>query len=171
MNERALIIAIAYSAVSLIAIAVGIVIWRSTHTRSPVDTHLLAEREKAWFGTAVALLAVMLFATIFFTPYGQSAPDGAQRVSVRGVQFAWVIAPKRVRAGVPVEFSVVSDDVSHGFAVYDPRQVFQFQVQVVPDRPTRLVHTFTRPGTYEVLCFEFCGVDHHKMETTFEVTP
>lgn len=171
MHERALLIGILYSVVSVLAIAVGVAIWRSTHDRSDVDTHRLAEREKAWFATAVSLLAAMLFATIFFTPYGRSTPEGAQRVSVRGLQFAWVVTPSQVRAGVPVEFSAVADDVNHGFAVYDPADTFVFQAQVVPDRATRIVHTFDRPGTYEILCFEFCGLDHHKMISRFEVIP
>jgi cytochrome c oxidase subunit 2 len=47
--------------------------------------------------------------------------------------------------------------------------VLQFQAQVGADQTQKIVHTFHRPGTYEVLCLEFCGVDHHKMTTTFEV--
>lgn len=170
MSDRAVLIAALYGGVCIIAIAVGVLIWRSTHRRAEVDEHLLAEREKAWFATAVCLLAAMLFATIFFTPYGGSTPANAQRVSVRSLQFAWLISPATVKAGVPVEFTLTSDDVNHGFAVYDPSDTFVFQTQVVPGHRSRIVHTFDRPGTYEVLCFEFCGVDHHKMIGRFEVT-
>jgi cytochrome c oxidase subunit 2 len=41
----------------------------------------------------------------------------------------------------------------------------------MPGKTQKLVHTFSDPGTYEILCLEFCGVGHHKMTATFEVTP
>jgi len=66
-------------------------------------------------------------------------------------------------------FRAPSRDVSHGFGVYDAAGALQFQAQVGPDEEQQIVHTFNRPGTYEVLCLEFCGVDHHKMKTTIEV--
>jgi cytochrome c oxidase subunit II len=30
--------------------------------------------------------------------------------------------------------------------------------------------TLSTPGTYHVLCFEFCGIGHHLMQSTFKVT-
>ncbi len=83
---------------------------------------------------------------------------------------AWAVdAPAGIRAGIPVEFRVTSTDVNHGFGVYDPGGTLLFQGQVIPGRIQRLVHTFDDPGTYEVLCLEFCGAKHHEMVTTFEV--
>ena len=117
----------------------------------------------------LALLALLL-GTIFYRPYGAHAGHHGQVVRVTGVQFAWAVSPNEVRAGIPVEFLATSRDVSHGFGVYDAAGALQFQAQVGPDATQRIVHTFHRPGTYEVLCLEFCGVDHHKMRTTIEVT-
>jgi cytochrome c oxidase subunit 2 len=90
-------------------------------------------------------------------------------VRVTAVQFAWAVEPNEVRADVPVEFVTTTRDVTHGFGVYDESGVLQFQVQVIPDETQTVVHTFSRPGTYEVLCLEFCGKDHHRMETTIRV--
>jgi cytochrome c oxidase subunit 2 len=114
---------------------------------------------------------VLLFATIFFTPYGKSAGSGAQVVQVDGVQFAWVIQPSSVKANEPVEFQLRSRDVSHAFAVYNADHHLLFQVQVVPERTQKYVYTFKEPGSYEVLCFEFCGINHDLMRATLEVTP
>jgi cytochrome c oxidase subunit 2 len=91
-------------------------------------------------------------------------------VDVKAQQFSWTMSPARVRAGQEVEFRLTATDVNHGFGVYDDRDHLVAQVQVVPGKTQKLVHTFTRPGTYSVLCLEFCGVGHHIMETTFEVT-
>jgi cytochrome c oxidase subunit 2 len=87
-----------------------------------------------------------------------------------GVQFAWAVTPAEVRAGVPVEFLMTTRDVNHGFGLYDPDGTFLTQAQVVPGQTQKLVWTFDEPGTYEVLCLEFCGAKHHEMVTTIEVT-
>ncbi len=172
MGRTATIIAVSYGVVGVLGIALAVAIWWSTRARGrSTDTALLARREKTWFAVAVALLVSLLFATIFFTPYGQSAPAGKQVVRVTGFQFAWAIEPQAVKANFPVEFELRSADVSHAFAVYNADGVLLFQVQVVPDRTQKLVYTFKEPGTYEVLCLEFCGFAHDLMRSTIEVKP
>ena len=110
--------------------------------------------------------------TLPFIPYGKnSAEAGQQRVHVEALQFAWVMDPPTVTAGVPTRFSVISADVNHGFAVYDDRNVMLFQVQALPDHSTDIVHTFEKPGRYQIVCLEFCGVGHHKMVGTLVVRP
>jgi cytochrome c oxidase subunit II len=71
---------------------------------------------------------------------------------------------------VPVEFHLRSRDVQHGFGVYDGNKLL-FQVQVPAKGQTEqdLVHTFSKPGTYDVLCMEFCGFQHHTMRGTLRV--
>lgn len=175
MNPTALTIAIAYSAVCVLAIAFVIIIWRSTdapHERQEdhADTGRLAHGEKAWFLIAVAALGALLLATLPFIPYGRnSAEAGQQRVDVEAVQFAWIMQPSSVAAGTPVRFTIESSDVSHGFAVYDAGNTMEFQVQSLPDHATDYVHTFDEPGTYQVVCLEFCGVGHHRMLGTIRV--
>ena len=39
----------------------------------------------------------------------------------------------------------------------------------LPDHATDYVHTFDEPGTYQVVCLEFCGVGHHRMLGTIRV--
>jgi len=60
--------------------------------------------------------------------------------------------------------------VNHGFGIYDPHGHFVVQVQVVPGKTQKLVHTFSTPGRYRILCLEFCGLDHHLMQTVLVVT-
>ena len=171
MTTTAWVITVSYAVVVVIGSAISLAVWSSTR-RSTASTDALEQyshRERAWLFVVMAALVVLLFATIFYRPYGAHAGHDAQVVNVTGVQFAWAVSPNEVRAGIPVEFLATSRDVSHGFGVYDATGALQFQAQVGPDETQRIVHTFQRPGTYEVLCLEFCGVDHHKMVTTFEV--
>ncbi len=172
MGRTATIIAVSYGVVVVLGVTLAVAVWRSTRGRDrSADTELLARREKAWFVVTVGLLVSLLFATIFFTPYGKSAPTGAQVVQVQGFQFGWLIEPSSMRADVPVEFQLRSRDANHAFAVYNSGDVLLFQVQVVPERTQKYIYTFKKPGTYQVLCFEFCGLGHDLMRATFEVTP
>ena len=81
MGNIATTIAVAYTAVSVLAIAFMVVVARSTGGRGPeraTDLHRLRETEKTWFAIVIVLLAALLFATIFFTPYGR-APAPTRR--------------------------------------------------------------------------------------------
>lgn len=170
MGRTATVIAVSYGIVALLSIALALAVWLSTRMRGrSADTALLARREKSWLWIAVGLLVALLFATIFVTPYGESAPANKQVVRVTGFQFAWTFEPAVVRANVPVEFELTTPDVNHSFAVYDDDGVLLVQAQVVPERTQKLVYTFRKPGRYDVLCLEFCGFAHDVMRSTIEV--
>jgi cytochrome c oxidase subunit II len=171
VGTTALVIAISYAVAVVLGSAIAVAIWWSTKQRGEVDTERLAHRERTWLVAVVLFLVSLLAASIWFTPYFDTeAGAGGQIVNVKARQFAWTIRPARVRVGQEVEFRLTATDVNHGFGVYDNRDHLVAQVQVVPGKTQKLVHTFTRPGTYTVLCLEFCGVGHHVMETTFRVT-
>ena len=162
-------ILIAYGIAVALAGLLTLALVASTRNRRLVDTHRLAEFEKRWLGIVVVILAALLAATIWFTPYGKSTPSNAQVVAVNAEQFAWQLSPSTVRVGVPVAFVTRSQDVNHGFGIYKGH-TFIAQIQVVPGRNSTLVHTFRETGTYTVLCLEFCGVGHDGMVATFKVT-
>lgn len=171
MNSVAILIGVLYGIVTVIGVAVFLVLAHSTTKGGEVDAKKLAHRETAWLFVVIAGLLVLLVGTIFFTPYGQTAPPGAQVVNVDGRQFAFVIQPDEVRANEPVEFLLTASDVNHGFGLYTEDDEFVMQAQMVPGTTTRVVHTFDEPGTYKLLCLEFCGVNHHGMVGQIEVTP
>jgi len=163
------VIFVAYGVAVLLGIILAVALFLSTRSRGPVDVKALAHFERTWLVIVVAILVCLLAATIWFTPYGQSTPSNAQIVQVDARQFYWRITPTRVRVDVPVAFVTRSEDVNHGFGIFRGH-TFIAQIQVVPGHVSTLFHTFRRPGTYTVLCLEFCGVDHHGMVSSFEVT-
>jgi cytochrome c oxidase subunit 2 len=170
MNSTAVLIAVAYGVVTVIGVGIFLVLWRSTTASKEIDAERFAHREKAWLVIVASLLLGLLLATIFFTPYGESAPPGSQVVNVEARQFAFILDNRTIRAGEPVEFRLRSRDVNHGFGVYTEDDEFVLQAQVVPDYETTVVHTFDEPGTYKILCLEYCGLNHHGMVGQFEVT-
>ncbi|MBS0570042.1 MAG: cytochrome oxidase, partial [Proteobacteria bacterium] len=72
-------------------------------------------------------------------------------------------------AGSPVEFRVTSADVNHGFAIYAPDGRIAIQTQAMPGFTNKILYTFTQPGTYKVMCLEYCGLGHAPMTAQFEV--
>ncbi|HEV8459622.1 MAG TPA: hypothetical protein VGQ38_02850 [Gaiellaceae bacterium] len=162
-------ILVAYGIAVVLAVVISLVLWISTSWHGPVDKHRLAEFEKRWLVVVAVILVALLAATIWFTPYGKSTPSNAQVVKVDARQFFWRISPRVVSMRRPVAFETKSDDVNHGFGIYRGRTLIA-QIQVVPGKTSTLVHTFTKPGTYTVLCLEFCGVGHDVMQSTFRVT-
>lgn len=169
MGRTAIIISISYVVATVLVTLIAVAVAASTRSRRPPDLEKLREHEKTWFVVAVVLLTALLFGTIFFTPYSKGAGDpGAQQLSVRGVQFAWLVKG-RVRAGQPVQFNLTSGDVNHNLGLYTESWKLLFQVQVVPGKTQKYVYTFDKPGTYRLACLEFCGLDHHLMQTTLRV--
>ena len=173
MSHTAVIITVAYSIAVLFGAAISFTIYRST--RRPLDdppTGTWSRRETTWLVIMIVVLFALLMGTIFYVPYGDSTGPNAQYVKVTGVQFAWAIeAPRTLVTGRPVEFRATSEDVAHGFGVYNPDEVLIFQAQVPPDHVQKIVHTFAQPGIYTVRCLEFCGAGHHLMKSTFVVKP
>jgi cytochrome c oxidase subunit II len=174
VGRIAIIIAASYAVLGgAVVLAIGVAVWGSTvGRRREIDARKLAEREKTWFGIVVVLLVGLLFATIFFTPYGRGADTGShpQTLDVTAQQFAFVIPSKPLRAGKEVELRMTSKDVNHGFAVFDPQHTFLFQVQVMPGKTQLYRYTFRKPGRYTVECFEYCGLGHGAMIGTIRVS-
>src|SRR6266540_4282871 len=150
MGDTAWFIAIAYSVVVALGVLIAVAVWLSTRSRRPSDPEKLAERERTWLVIVVALLVGLFAATIVFIPYGHSESGPRQIVNVTASQFAWKIDPAVLRADVPVEFRLRSTDVNHGFGVYTRGFRLVAQVQVVPGKTQKLVHTFHEAGVYRV---------------------
>lgn len=121
---------------------------------------------RRWLFAALLIIFVIgSYATLDRFPIpSQHAPlDVDQVVDVVGQQWVWHITPDTVRAGSPVEFRVTSKDVNHGFGLYAPDGRIVTQTQAMPEYTNKLVHTFDEPGTYKVMCLEFCGIGHAPM--------
>lgn len=137
----------------------------------------------------VALLAVLIVVsgvTLAKLPYPQvKRQEPAMTVSVVGRMWAWELqlpaaqgqtgaaAPAAealvLPAGQVVQFDVTSQDVNHGFGVYDESGHLIAQTQAMPGYVNRLRLVFNRPGQYHVLCLEYCGFAHHSMLAAFQV--
>ena len=127
---------------------------------------------RRWFFLALITLGVGVTAATlvpFPIPSQHASRQPRQVVKVVGHQWGWHLSPGPITAGVPVEFQVTSADVNHGFGIYDADGRLLAQTQAMPGRTNRLVHTFSRPGKYRILCLEYCGLVHYGMSVEFDV--
>lgn len=166
---------IALTGMSLVALAFIYIISQAGKPADDAATRKSAHTShvlRRWlFGGFVIVFVVGSYATLRPYPIApQHAPLGiAQVVDVVGVQWAWLIKPNTVQVGQPVEFRVTSNDVNHGFALYAPDGRIETQVQAMPGVTNKLVHTFTQPGIYQVMCLEYCGLGHAPMTSRITV--
>jgi len=150
--------------------------------------HRVAERhERIWIFLSVTLLALLLVGTAFYvvadfgvvpktaatyrnpaTPAasalfhdGKVVKTGASSYSVYmlGRIWHWTPNPVHVPAGAQVTFYVTSADVVHGFEVQDTT----INLTAIPGVVGKITYHFEKPGTYNVLCNEYCGLGHQGM--------
>lgn len=174
MNSTAIVIGVAYLVTVVLGSLVALALARSATRAAETDHAKLARRENGWLAVVLLLLVSLLLSTIWLTPYGddgEAAAAGTRVVEVTGVQFAWTVEPREVRAGERIEFRIRTTDVSHGFGLYDPDDRLVFQVQASPGDLQKEYATLTKPGPYRVVCLEFCGVRHHAMLSRLVVRP
>jgi cytochrome c oxidase subunit II len=97
-------------------------------------------------------------------------------VSVTGQQFTWTFeypseklsSPDLVLpVDRPIEFRIQTKDVIHSFWV--PQ--FRLKSDAVPGLTTTIRLTPDKPGRYEVVCAELCGIGHSTMRQFVRVLP
>ncbi len=152
--------------------------------------HVALRHERAWIFIAVALISVLFIVTVYFVvhDYGlvakttkfYSNPDtpatladfqgsgikqtGAKSYSVYEMGRAWswtpgTATPITLPAGSHVTFYVTSGDVLHGFEV----QGTSINLTAIPGVVGHVSYTFDKPGTYYIICNEYCGAGHQAM--------
>jgi len=86
---------------------------------------------------------------------------GESRYEVVLLGFAWAFEPREIRipAGSEVTFIATSTDVIHGLHVEGSR----VNMMLIPGQVARNTYRFDEPGTYQMVCHEFCGTGHHIM--------
>ncbi|RTE11400.1 cytochrome c oxidase subunit II [Paenibacillus whitsoniae] len=92
---------------------------------------------------------------------------GEKRFEAVMTAFTFGYAPDamEVPVGSTVDFMVTSQDVVHGFEIPGTN----VNMMIVPGEVSHVSHTFTQPGTYLILCNEYCGGAHEFMKTTLIV--
>jgi cytochrome c oxidase subunit 2 len=152
--------------------------FRRRTTAVPVTPKIVAPRwlELLVIGGVLGLFC--LFWVIGFAQYRhiQSPPADAMPIYVTAKQWMWEFAYPSgptsanvltVPVGRPVKLVMTSRDVIHSFYV----PAFRIKQDVVPGHATSAWFEAVEPGTYDVLCAEYCGTRHSFMRAQVVALP
>ena len=140
----------------------------------PVQVRAYRIRTRLFWVLVLVLGPAMVY-SLLDLPYGtrlaHANVPGAQAlvIDAKAYQWRWELSRYHVSVDQSVEFHVTSADINHGFAIYDPEMHLVAQTQAMPGYTNKLNYTFSKAGTYKILCLEYCGIAHHNMITEIKV--
>lgn len=139
---------------------------------APLQKRAYRLRSRLFWALALVFGPTMIY-TLVELPYdvthAREGSGAVQVVRATGHLWYWELSDNEVEVGRPVEFRVTSSDVNHGFGIYDTELRLVAQVQAMPGYTNTLRHTFSKEGTYRILCLEYCGTVHHNMIAELKV--
>jgi len=175
--DRVLLIILGISVALLVLITFLLVFFiiRYSRKRHPKPAEV---KEHPWLEIAWTVAPTILVLAMFYygvTGYDilRRVPRDAMVVHVTARQWSWLFTYEnglqsttlRVPLGRPVKLLLKSQDVIHGFYV----PAFRIKQDVVPGMETYLWFQATALGTYEVMCTQYCGLEHAHMLSKVEV--
>jgi len=100
--------------------------------------------------------------------HGSVAKRGAKTYELHYLAKMWGFEPSRVRVpvGSTLDVYVTSKDVTHGFQINGTN----VNLMVLPFVVTNASVHFNKPGIYPIVCHEYCGAAHQKMNAVIEVS-
>lgn len=148
---------------------------RKKYPKATTNLKHSTKLEITW--TVIPTLLVLLmfyFGWQGYTPMRQ-VPKNALQIESVGRMWTWDFnypngkssKVLHVPLGQAVHLKLKSVDVLH--SLYIP--AFSVKEDVVPGKENYLWFVAKRPGTYDLFCTEYCGLEHSSMITTVEVMP
>lgn len=101
----------------------------------------------------------------FDKPGVRRMSNGEYEVDIIGHIFSFTPAKIVVPPGAKVTFYATSPDVVHGFFIAGT----DVNMMLVPGWVSTASHVFAKPGSYLLMCNEYCGAGHHFMSATIVV--
>lgn len=148
--------------------------------------HAAAERhERVWLFISMVLLAVLMVGTAgfvvadygvvaktySFVPHPENSAETANNhelvktgpnaytIHVLAHLWQWEPGVIHVPQGAAITFVVTSKDVLHGFEV----QGTTINLTAIPGTVGTVTYTFRNAGEHNVICNEYCGIEHQGM--------
>ncbi len=139
---------------------------REKHPK-PVDIEGSMWLEITWTVIPTLIVLTMFYYGLTGFEFLKKVPPGAMTVKVIARQWSWLFQYEngiqdtelRVPVGKPVKLLLNSLDVIHGFYV----PAFRIKQDVVPGMTTYLWFQPTEAGTFDVMCSQYCGLEHSHM--------
>jgi cytochrome c oxidase subunit 2 len=164
--------------VFLLGLITFLMVYFVIHYRREKHPHPADIEGSTWLEITWTVIPTLIVLTMFY--YGltgfeflKKVPPGAMTVKVIARQWSWLFQYEngtqdtelRVPVGNPVKLLLTSQDVIHGF--YAP--AFRIKQDAVPGMETYLWFQPTETGTFDVMCSQYCGLEHSHMLTKIVV--
>ncbi len=166
--------------VFLLALITFLMVYFVIHYRrgkhpQPVDIEGSTWLEVTWTIIPTLLVLTMFYYGLTGFEFLKKVPEGAMTVNVVARQWSWLFqyeggvedSQLRVPIEKPVKLLLTSQDVIHGF--YIP--AFRIKQDAVPGMTNYLWFQATEAGTFDVMCSQYCGLEHSHMLTKMVVLP
>ena len=134
--------------------------------------------EKRVIGISLALMGLFVFSLLYAKgkyksdvpeclPYDKAYTEpkviklDEKTYQVFSVASMWQFQPSEIYipAGSEVDFYLTSKDVVHGFNISEKN----VNMMAVYGAITKTTVKFDKPGVYDIICHEYCGVGHQNM--------
>jgi len=147
---------------------------RDKHPK-PADIEGSTWLEITWTVIPTLLVLTMFYYGLTGFDFLRKVPEGAMVVKVIARQWSWLFQYENgaqdpqlwVPVEKPVKLLLTSQDVIHGF--YAP--AFRIKQDAVPGMTNYLWFQPTEVGTFDILCSQYCGLEHSHMMTKLVVLP
>lgn len=104
---------------------------------------------------------------LFASPGARQLSSGDYQVAVLARAFAFEPAVVDLPVGAHARFYLTSQDVLHGFMI----EGTSVNIELIPGELAYFDYTFDRPGSFAVVCNEYCGINHENMIGAVRVLP
>lgn len=177
--DTAFIVILGISLFFLVAITAAMIYFVVRYNRKrhpkPKDVKDNTRLEILWTAVPTLLVLVMFwYGWIGYTPM-RRVPEGALTIKATGRMWSWNFEYENgkqseflvVPLGKPVKLELYSPDVLH--SLYIP--AFRIKEDVVPGINNVMWFQSDKPGEYDILCAEYCGLRHAYMLSKVIVKP
>lgn len=121
-----------------------------------------------WWRTAAAVTAFAAAGAIVPADRALAGVRQAQVVEISAERFSFTPSEIKVKAGMPVEIRLTSDDTDHGFRV--PGTTIDVRIPKRNRGVATVIFEAEKPGRYTFECSHVCGAGHSFMRGTIVVT-
>lgn len=133
----------------------------------PTEIHGNTTLEIIWTLIPTVLVLIMFFSGYSGFKYMRDVPEDAMPITVTGKMWKWDFQYENgkrtdtlyVPVNKPVKMLIKSLDVNHSF--YLP--AFRVKEDAIPGRTNYLWFQPTEPGSFDIACAEYCGLQHAYM--------
>ncbi len=177
--DTAFIVILGISLFFLVTITAAMIYFVVRYNRKrnpkPKDVKDNTRLEILWTAIPTLLVIVMFwYGWIGYTPM-RRIPEGALTIKATGRMWSWNFEYENgkqseflvVPVGKPVKLQLYSPDVLH--SLYIP--AFRIKEDVVPGINNVMWFQSDKPGEYDILCAEYCGLRHSYMLSKVIVKP